>query len=66
MPMHLVGVPDKYEDVVEGVVVFTRESVYPVRVANLTPRLSSPEPHLVFVFRDGHLEPAPTVNLSPR
>jgi Dolichyl-phosphate-mannose-protein mannosyltransferase len=57
--VYLAGVPDKYSDVADGVVLYTRESVTPVLIPDATPRVSSPEPHRAFVFREGHLEPLP-------
>jgi hypothetical protein len=56
LTVFLAGVPDKYEDVVEGIIVFTRPSVNPVRVAvgaALEPPLAGT---VTFVDRHGRLQ----------
>ena len=56
LTVYLVGLPDKYEDVVQGIVVWTRESVTPIRVsdeASLPPRSTEA---MAFVWRGGRIE----------
>jgi hypothetical protein len=56
LTVYLVGLPDKYDDVVQGIEVWTRESVTPIRVldeASLPPRDAEA---MAFVWHGGRIE----------
>jgi hypothetical protein len=59
LAVYLAGVPDKYEDVVEGIIAWTRESVSPTRVADEAALPPTAVGTMSFVYRDGRLERGP-------
>jgi hypothetical protein len=59
LAIYLAGVPDKYEDVVSGILVWTRDSVSATRVPDEDSLPPTGGGTMSFVYRNGRLERGP-------